>query len=152
MHTFNFCAELVTFHLWLVVCFWYFVFYNFLCSTDSPRDSVQFIEWSPTSCPRALLIANFHGRITIWTQTSQVSWFLDYSAFCRPLHFLSACIFGDLQVLGVRFLTFSMSHLVANTWLSLGFARMLHVPDYFCIVASKKYSYLTCMLGYSGSS
>ncbi|CAA0835998.1 Mediator of RNA polymerase II transcription subunit 16 [Striga hermonthica] len=35
---------------------------------DSPRDSVQFIEWSPTSCPRALLIANFHGRITIWTQ------------------------------------------------------------------------------------
>lgn len=38
---------------------------------DSPRDSVQFIEWSPTSCPRALLIANFHGRITIWTQPSQ---------------------------------------------------------------------------------
>ncbi|XP_060671643.1 mediator of RNA polymerase II transcription subunit 16 isoform X1 [Ziziphus jujuba] len=40
---------------------------------DSPRDSVQFIEWSPTSCPRALLIANFHGRITIWTQPSQGS-------------------------------------------------------------------------------
>ncbi|XP_033136376.1 mediator of RNA polymerase II transcription subunit 16 [Brassica rapa] len=38
---------------------------------DSPRDSVQFIEWSPTSCPRALLIANFHGRITIWTQPTQ---------------------------------------------------------------------------------
>ncbi|GLT82942.1 hypothetical protein SLE2022_012610 [Rubroshorea leprosula] len=38
---------------------------------DSPRDSVQFIEWSPTSCPRALLIANFHGRITIWTQPFQ---------------------------------------------------------------------------------
>ncbi|KAL1289226.1 hypothetical protein HN51_057812 [Arachis hypogaea] len=38
---------------------------------DSPRDSVQFIEWSPTSCPRALLIANFHGRVTIWTQPSQ---------------------------------------------------------------------------------
>ncbi|PHU26472.1 Mediator of RNA polymerase II transcription subunit 16 [Capsicum chinense] len=38
---------------------------------DSPRDSVQFIEWSPTSCPRALLIANFHGRITVWTQPSQ---------------------------------------------------------------------------------
>ncbi|XP_010538623.1 PREDICTED: mediator of RNA polymerase II transcription subunit 16 isoform X2 [Tarenaya hassleriana] len=38
---------------------------------DSPRDSVQFIEWSPTSCPRALLIANFHGRITIWIQPSQ---------------------------------------------------------------------------------
>ncbi|XP_027339600.1 mediator of RNA polymerase II transcription subunit 16 isoform X2 [Abrus precatorius] len=38
---------------------------------DSPRDSVQFIEWSPTCCPRALLIANFHGRVTIWTQSSQ---------------------------------------------------------------------------------
>ncbi|EXB82793.1 hypothetical protein L484_012106 [Morus notabilis] len=38
---------------------------------DSPRDSVQFIEWSPTSSPRALLIANFHGRVTIWTQPSQ---------------------------------------------------------------------------------
>ncbi|KAE9607205.1 hypothetical protein Lalb_Chr09g0327601 [Lupinus albus] len=38
---------------------------------DSPRDSVQFIEWSPTSCSRALLIANFHGRVTIWTQPSQ---------------------------------------------------------------------------------
>ncbi|XP_038711662.1 mediator of RNA polymerase II transcription subunit 16-like isoform X2 [Tripterygium wilfordii] len=38
---------------------------------DSPRDSVQFIEWSPTSCPCALLIANFHGRITIWTQPSE---------------------------------------------------------------------------------
>ncbi|KAF7840252.1 mediator of RNA polymerase II transcription subunit 16 isoform X1 [Senna tora] len=35
---------------------------------DSPRDSVQFMEWSPTSCPPALLIANFHGRVTIWTQ------------------------------------------------------------------------------------
>ena len=41
--------------------------------TDSPRDSVQFIEWSPTCCPRALLVANFHGRVTIWTQPSQVS-------------------------------------------------------------------------------
>ncbi|RAL49659.1 hypothetical protein DM860_001950 [Cuscuta australis] len=38
---------------------------------DSPRDSVQFLEWSPTSCPRALLVANFHGRTTIWTQPSQ---------------------------------------------------------------------------------
>ncbi|KAM7262716.1 hypothetical protein ACFE04_000399 [Oxalis oulophora] len=38
---------------------------------DSPRDSVQFIEWSPTSSRRALLIANFHGRVTIWTQPSQ---------------------------------------------------------------------------------
>ncbi|WJX26596.1 Mediator of RNA polymerase II transcription subunit 16 [Trifolium repens] len=40
-------------------------------SADSPRDSVQFIEWSPACCPRALLIANFHGRVTIWTQPSQ---------------------------------------------------------------------------------
>ncbi|KAL5715592.1 Mediator of RNA polymerase II transcription subunit 16 [Ranunculus cassubicifolius] len=38
---------------------------------DSPRDSVQFIEWSPSSCPRALLVANFHGRITIWSQPSK---------------------------------------------------------------------------------
>ncbi|KAJ4784237.1 Mediator of RNA polymerase II transcription subunit 16 [Rhynchospora pubera] len=38
---------------------------------DSPRDFVQFIEWSPWSCPRALLVANFHGRITIWTQPTQ---------------------------------------------------------------------------------
>ncbi|GMI93409.1 SENSITIVE TO FREEZING 6, YELLOW AND SENSITIVE TO IRON-DEFICIENCY 1, glassy hair 2 [Hibiscus trionum] len=43
----------------------------FNVTADSPRDSVQFIEWSPTSCPRALLIANFHGRVTIWTQPSQ---------------------------------------------------------------------------------
>ncbi|OIV94349.1 hypothetical protein TanjilG_21689 [Lupinus angustifolius] len=42
-----------------------------ISSADSPRDSVQFIEWSPTSCSRALLIANFHGRVTIWTQPSQ---------------------------------------------------------------------------------
>ncbi|XBJ16743.1 hypothetical protein VPH35_008305 [Triticum aestivum] len=38
---------------------------------DSPRDFVQFIEWSPTSCPRSLLVANFHGRITIWTQPTK---------------------------------------------------------------------------------
>ncbi|THG06796.1 hypothetical protein TEA_001945 [Camellia sinensis var. sinensis] len=44
---------------------------HWIPSTDSPRDSVQFMEWSPTSCPRALLIANFHGRITVWTQPSE---------------------------------------------------------------------------------
>lgn len=49
---------------------------------DSPRDSVQFIEWSPTSCPRALLIANFHGRVTIWTQPSQGSANLVRDATC----------------------------------------------------------------------
>lgn len=49
----------------------------FFLFVDSPRDSVQFIEWSPTSCPRALLIANFHGRITIWTQPTQVSALMD---------------------------------------------------------------------------
>ncbi|KAM0906821.1 hypothetical protein ACQ4PT_016526 [Festuca glaucescens] len=38
---------------------------------DSPRDFVQFIEWSPRSCPRSLLVANFHGRITIWTQPTK---------------------------------------------------------------------------------
>lgn len=61
----------------------YFVLYNFSVGafkfylviplSDSPRDSVQFIEWSPKSCPRALLIANIHGWITIWTQPTQVS-------------------------------------------------------------------------------
>ncbi|AES86594.1 mediator of RNA polymerase II transcription subunit 16 [Medicago truncatula] len=29
------------------------------------------IQWSPVCCPRALLIANFQGRVTIWTQPSQ---------------------------------------------------------------------------------
>ncbi|KAK3156828.1 hypothetical protein QOZ80_2AG0112500 [Eleusine coracana subsp. coracana] len=43
----------------------------FNVKADSPRDFVQFIEWSPRSCPRALLVANFHGRITIWTQPSK---------------------------------------------------------------------------------
>ncbi|KAF5728921.1 hypothetical protein HS088_TW21G01076 [Tripterygium wilfordii] len=49
---------------------------------DSPRDSVQFIEWSPTSCPRALLVANFQGRITIWTQPSQAPDNLVHDASC----------------------------------------------------------------------
>ncbi|ONM05394.1 Mediator of RNA polymerase II transcription subunit 16 [Zea mays] len=43
----------------------------FNVKADSPRDFVQFIEWSPRSCPRALLVANFHGRITIWTQPTK---------------------------------------------------------------------------------
>ncbi|KAG0447071.1 hypothetical protein HPP92_028517 [Vanilla planifolia] len=43
----------------------------FNVKADSPRDFVQFIGWSPKSCPRALLIANFHGGISIWTQPSQ---------------------------------------------------------------------------------
>ncbi|KAK7331917.1 hypothetical protein VNO80_28660 [Phaseolus coccineus] len=52
---------------------------------DSPRDSVQFIEWSPICCPRALLIANFHGRVTIWTQPSQgpANLVLDNSCWLR---------------------------------------------------------------------
>ncbi|KAJ7513375.1 hypothetical protein O6H91_24G003500 [Diphasiastrum complanatum] len=40
---------------------------------DSPCDSVQSIEWSPNTCLRALLVANLRGRVTIWTQPSQVS-------------------------------------------------------------------------------
>ncbi|CAL0309354.1 unnamed protein product [Lupinus luteus] len=43
---------------------------SFNVTADSPRDSVQFIEWSPACVPRALLIANFLGRVTIWTQPS----------------------------------------------------------------------------------
>ncbi|XP_073299103.1 mediator of RNA polymerase II transcription subunit 16-like isoform X1 [Primulina huaijiensis] len=54
---------------------------------DSPRDSVQFIEWSPTSCPRALLIANFHGRITVWTQPSQGPANLVKDASCWELEY-----------------------------------------------------------------
>ncbi|KAL8467946.1 hypothetical protein ACS0TY_031263 [Phlomoides rotata] len=54
---------------------------------DSPRDSVQFIEWSPTSCPRALLVANFHGRITIWTQPSQGPANLVKEASCWHLEY-----------------------------------------------------------------
>ncbi|CAL5346024.1 unnamed protein product [Camellia sinensis] len=46
-------------------------YFDYCFVEDSPRDSVQFMEWSPTSCPRALLIANFHGRITVWTQPSE---------------------------------------------------------------------------------
>uniref|UniRef100_A0A2P2KX76 Mediator of RNA polymerase II transcription subunit 16 n=4 Tax=Rhizophora mucronata TaxID=61149 RepID=A0A2P2KX76_RHIMU len=49
----------------------FFSIFTLISYADSPRDSVQFIEWAPTSCPRALLVANFHGRITIWTQPSQ---------------------------------------------------------------------------------
>ncbi|XP_074560985.1 mediator of RNA polymerase II transcription subunit 16-like [Curcuma longa] len=43
----------------------------FNVKADSPSDSVQFIEWSPRSCRRALLVGNFQGRITIWTQPCQ---------------------------------------------------------------------------------
>lgn len=57
----------------------------FNVTADSPRDSVQFIEWSPTSCSRALLIANFHGRITIWTQPSQGPASLVRDASCWQL-------------------------------------------------------------------
>lgn len=56
-----------------------------MTSADSPRDSVQFIEWSPTSCSRALLIANFHGRVTIWTQPSQVSELYPRASQCMCL-------------------------------------------------------------------
>ncbi|XP_059435637.1 mediator of RNA polymerase II transcription subunit 16 [Corylus avellana] len=58
---------------------------TFNVTADSPRDSVQFIEWSPTSCPRALLIANFHGRTTIRIQPSQGSVNLVRDASCWQL-------------------------------------------------------------------
>ncbi|CAK8530521.1 unnamed protein product [Lathyrus sativus] len=50
---------------------------------DSTHDLIQFIEWSPACCPHALLIANFHGRVTIWTQPSQgpVNFVLDTSCW-----------------------------------------------------------------------
>ncbi|XP_042422387.1 mediator of RNA polymerase II transcription subunit 16-like [Zingiber officinale] len=43
----------------------------FNVKADSPGDSVRFIEWSPRSCRRALLVGNLQGRITIWTQPCQ---------------------------------------------------------------------------------
>jgi hypothetical protein len=42
-------------------------------TTDSPGDSIQHLEWSPNSCPRALLIVNAAGRASIWSQPTQVS-------------------------------------------------------------------------------
>lgn len=38
---------------------------------DSPGDSIQHLEWSPNSCPRALLIVNASGRASIWSQPTQ---------------------------------------------------------------------------------
>lgn len=38
---------------------------------DSPCDMVQFLEWSPVSCPRALLVGTSSGRVTVWTQPTQ---------------------------------------------------------------------------------
>ncbi|KAG0566204.1 hypothetical protein KC19_7G045700 [Ceratodon purpureus] len=38
---------------------------------DSPGDSIQHLEWSPNSCPRALLIVNAAGRASIWSQPTQ---------------------------------------------------------------------------------
>jgi hypothetical protein len=38
---------------------------------DTPGDTIQFLEWSPNLCPRALLIGNSGGRVTIWTQPTQ---------------------------------------------------------------------------------
>ncbi|XP_057843142.1 mediator of RNA polymerase II transcription subunit 16 isoform X2 [Cryptomeria japonica] len=43
----------------------------FNVTADAPCDFVQFIEWSPISCSRALLIANFNGRVNIWSQPTQ---------------------------------------------------------------------------------
>ncbi|KAK7246530.1 hypothetical protein RIF29_41399 [Crotalaria pallida] len=57
----------------------------FNVAADSLHDSVQFIEWSPTSCSRALLVANFLGSVTIWTQPSQgpANRLLDASCWLR---------------------------------------------------------------------
>lgn len=35
---------------------------------DSPCDLIQFLEWSPVSCPRALLVGTSSGRVTVWMQ------------------------------------------------------------------------------------
>jgi hypothetical protein len=64
-------------------------FGDYICA-DSPGDTVQFLEWSPTLCPRALLIGNSGGRVTIWTQPSQVG---------QAWHFFSA--FFGLHCIGL---------------------------------------------------
>ncbi|KAH7306582.1 hypothetical protein KP509_22G020500 [Ceratopteris richardii] len=43
----------------------------FNVNADSMFDYVQFLEWSPSSCTRALLIGTSLGRVTIWMQPSQ---------------------------------------------------------------------------------
>ncbi|CAI0468626.1 unnamed protein product [Linum tenue] len=84
---------------------------------DSPRDSVQFIEWSPASCPRALLIANFHGRITIWTQPSQLS---SSSFLCRArLTWYAMPVAGSVSMNGGKILQLLRSgYLALLRWLS----------------------------------
>ncbi|KAG6558180.1 hypothetical protein Mapa_000361 [Marchantia paleacea] len=43
----------------------------FNVTAESPGDAVQTMEWSPLSCPQALLICNSSGRVTIWSQPTQ---------------------------------------------------------------------------------
>lgn len=38
---------------------------------ESPCDHIQFLEWSPSLCSRALLVGTSSGRVTIWTQPTQ---------------------------------------------------------------------------------
>ncbi|KAH7306515.1 hypothetical protein KP509_22G016300 [Ceratopteris richardii] len=43
----------------------------FNVNADSMFDYVQFLEWSPPPCTRALLIGTSSGRVTIWMQPSE---------------------------------------------------------------------------------
>ncbi|MCO5608736.1 hypothetical protein L7F22_062951 [Adiantum nelumboides] len=43
----------------------------FNITADSLCDCVQFLEWSPASCTRALLVGTSSGMVTIWTQPLQ---------------------------------------------------------------------------------
>lgn len=43
----------------------------FYVDADFQCDYVQFLEWSPASCTRALLVGTSSGRVTIWTQPLQ---------------------------------------------------------------------------------
>jgi hypothetical protein len=61
---------------------------DYIC-VDLLGDIVQFLKWSPTLCPQALLIGNSNGRVTIWTQPFQVNqaWHFFFAFF--GLHYIS---------------------------------------------------------------
>jgi hypothetical protein len=39
-------------------------FGDYICA-NSLSNNIQFLEWSPTSCPQTLLIGNSGGKVTI---------------------------------------------------------------------------------------
>lgn len=99
--------------------------FDWITMPDSPRDSVQFIEWSPSSCPRALLIANFHGRITIWTQPSQVS-FPSFLTF-NPRLFVYCLLFFT----GKIYVVYTYTYYLAKFFRLSNMTQNWHVSWYY---------------------